>query len=230
MLALTWDHLSELNILPGRNVYRTWPDKISGVMHSRFKCRICHLFRASVHVSTFRATFMYEQFPEVMNMLWIRMLRDNKKNWRRVYKVCWPCTANSLQTDSMWNKGKDPCSRLMGPFWIMQEILLFYDSLTHLSYGLKAFWCLTFLTCWIVCSGPGKKKLPLDHFGSFTTVCTFKINTRIVICPALQSLLLLAHLIRNGSERVVTSAREHLYDLRSLESYHCVGKCFPPLF
>ncbi|XP_021176826.2 clathrin interactor 1a isoform X2 [Fundulus heteroclitus] len=71
-----------------------------------------------------RATFMYEQFPEVMNMLWARMLRDNKKNWRRVYK----------------------------------------------------------------------------------------------------SLLLLAHLIRNGSERVVTSAREHLYDLRSLESYHCVDE------
>ncbi|KAJ3587746.1 hypothetical protein NHX12_011343 [Muraenolepis orangiensis] len=67
-----------------------------------------------------RATFMYEQFPEVMNMLWSRMLRDNKKNWRRVYK----------------------------------------------------------------------------------------------------SLLLLAHLIRNGSERVVTSGREHLYDLRSLESFH----------
>ncbi|XP_071759566.2 clathrin interactor 1a [Centroberyx gerrardi] len=71
-----------------------------------------------------RATFMYEQFPEVMNMLWARMLRDNKKNWRRVYK----------------------------------------------------------------------------------------------------SLLLLAHLIRNGSERVVTSTREHLYDLRSLESYHFVDE------
>ncbi|XP_041846001.1 clathrin interactor 1a isoform X2 [Melanotaenia boesemani] len=71
-----------------------------------------------------RATFMYEQFPEVMNMLWARMLRDNKKNWRRVYKA----------------------------------------------------------------------------------------------------LLLLGHLIRNGSERVVTSAREHLYDLRSLESYHFVDE------
>ncbi|KAK2903933.1 clathrin interactor 1a [Channa argus] len=71
-----------------------------------------------------RATFMYEQFPEVMNMLWARMLRDNKKNWRRVYKA----------------------------------------------------------------------------------------------------LLLLAHLIRNGSERVVTSAREHLYDLRSLQSYHFVDE------
>lgn len=35
-----------------------------------------------------RSTFMYEQFPEVMNMLWTRMLKDNKKNWRRVYKVC----------------------------------------------------------------------------------------------------------------------------------------------
>ncbi|KAG5853474.1 hypothetical protein ANANG_G00073840 [Anguilla anguilla] len=71
-----------------------------------------------------KSTFMYEQFPEVMNMLWSRMLKDNKKNWRRVYK----------------------------------------------------------------------------------------------------SLLLLAYLIRNGSERVVTSAREHIYDLRSIESYHCIGK------
>ncbi|XP_052430728.1 clathrin interactor 1a [Carassius gibelio] len=71
-----------------------------------------------------RATFMYEQFPELMNMLWTRMLKDNKKNWRRVYK----------------------------------------------------------------------------------------------------SLLLLAYLIRNGSERVVTSAREHLYDLRSIESYHHVDE------
>ncbi|KAM8971878.1 clathrin interactor 1 [Pelodytes ibericus] len=71
-----------------------------------------------------KATFMYEQFPELMNMLWQRMLRDNKKNWRRVYK----------------------------------------------------------------------------------------------------SLLLLAYLIRNGSERVVTSAREHIYDLRSLENYHFVDE------
>ncbi|KAL5016921.1 hypothetical protein ScPMuIL_006510 [Solemya velum] len=64
-------------------------------------------------------TFTYEHFPEVMGMLWKRMLHDNKKNWRRVYK----------------------------------------------------------------------------------------------------SLLLLNYLVRNGSERVVTSAREHLYDLRSLETY-----------
>nr|XP_046147782.1 clathrin interactor 1-like [Oncorhynchus gorbuscha] len=70
-----------------------------------------------------KSTFMYEQFPEVMNMLWTRMLRDNKKNWRRVYKA----------------------------------------------------------------------------------------------------LLLLAYLIRNGSERVVTSAREHIYDLRSLENYNFVA-------
>lgn len=64
-------------------------------------------------------TFTYEHFPEVMGMLWKRMLHDNKKNWRRVYK----------------------------------------------------------------------------------------------------SLLLLSYLVRNGSERVVTSSREHLYDLRSLETY-----------
>ena len=34
-----------------------------------------------------------------------------------------------------------------------------------------------------------------------------------------QSLLLLNYLVRNGSERVVTGAREHLYDLRALENY-----------
>lgn len=44
------------------------------------------------------------------------------------------------------------------------------------------------------------------------------------LSPSSQSLLLLAYLIRNGSERVVTSAREHIYDLRSLENYHFVGQ------
>ena len=34
-----------------------------------------------------------------------------------------------------------------------------------------------------------------------------------------QSLLLLTYLVKNGSERVVTSTREHIYDLRSLENY-----------
>jgi hypothetical protein len=34
-----------------------------------------------------------------------------------------------------------------------------------------------------------------------------------------QSLLLLNYLLRNGSERVVTSTREHMYDLRQLEDY-----------
>ncbi|KAH9491911.1 Clathrin interactor 1 [Bulinus truncatus] len=64
-------------------------------------------------------TFTYEHFPEVMGMLWKRMLHDNKKNWRRVYK----------------------------------------------------------------------------------------------------SLILLNYLVKNGSERVVTSTREHIYDLRGLENY-----------
>ncbi|XP_055588044.1 telomere length regulation protein TEL2 homolog isoform X1 [Uranotaenia lowii] len=70
------------------------------------------------------ATFTYEHFPEVMSMLWKRMLQDNKTNWRRTYK----------------------------------------------------------------------------------------------------SLLLLNYLVRNGSERVVTSSREHVYDLRSLESYTFVDE------
>ena len=33
-------------------------------------------------------TFTYEHYPEVMSMLWRRMLFDNKNCWRRVYKVC----------------------------------------------------------------------------------------------------------------------------------------------
>lgn len=40
----------------------------------------------------------------------------------------------------------------------------------------------------------------------------------------LQSLLLLNYLVRNGSERVVTSSREHIYDLRSLENYTCIDE------
>jgi len=32
-------------------------------------------------------TFTYEHYPEVMAMLWRRMLYDNRNNWRRVYKV-----------------------------------------------------------------------------------------------------------------------------------------------
>lgn len=39
-----------------------------------------------------------------------------------------------------------------------------------------------------------------------------------------QSLLLLNYLVKNGSERVVTSTREHLYDLRGLENYTCVDE------
>jgi clathrin interactor 1 len=34
----------------------------------------------------------------------------------------------------------------------------------------------------------------------------------------------LAYLVKNGSERVVTSAREHIYDLRSLENYTFVDE------
>lgn len=39
-----------------------------------------------------------------------------------------------------------------------------------------------------------------------------------------QGLLVLNYLIKNGSERVVTSAREHIYDLRSLENYTFVDE------
>ena len=34
-----------------------------------------------------------------------------------------------------------------------------------------------------------------------------------------QSLLLLTYLVKNGSERVVTNTRDHIYDLRQLENF-----------
>lgn len=36
------------------------------------------------------ATFTYEHFPEVLSMLWKRMLQDSKQHWRRTYKVLSP--------------------------------------------------------------------------------------------------------------------------------------------
>lgn len=35
-----------------------------------------------------------------------------------------------------------------------------------------------------------------------------------------QSLLLLTYLVKNGSERVVTNTRDHIYDLRQLENFN----------
>lgn len=40
----------------------------------------------------------------------------------------------------------------------------------------------------------------------------------------MQALLLLNYLVRNGSERVVTSSREHIYDLRGLENYSFIDE------
>ena len=36
-----------------------------------------------------QATYHYEQFSELMQMLWKRMFHENRDNWRRVYKVLW---------------------------------------------------------------------------------------------------------------------------------------------
>jgi hypothetical protein len=39
-----------------------------------------------------------------------------------------------------------------------------------------------------------------------------------------KSLILLNYLLKNGSEKVVTSSREHLYDLKSLETFAYVDE------
>ena len=44
-------------------------------------------------------------------------------------------------------------------------------------------------------------------------------NTLNILFPLPQALLLLHYLVRNGSERVVASAREHIYDMKPLEEY-----------
>ena len=44
-------------------------------------------------------------------------------------------------------------------------------------------------------------------------------NTLNIKFPLPQALLLLHYLVRNGSERVVASAREHIYDMKPLEEY-----------
>lgn len=50
------------------------------------------------------ATFTYEHFPEVMSMLWKRMLQDNKLNWRRTYKVNidFFCQSKFISTHSIY--------------------------------------------------------------------------------------------------------------------------------
>jgi len=47
----------------------------------------------------------------------------------------------------------------------------------------------------------------------------YSIVSKFVWRYIFQSLLLLNYLLRNGSERVVTSTREHMYDLRQLEDF-----------
>lgn len=44
-------------------------------------------FYGFIMVEIVRYMFMYEYFLEVMFMLWKRMFYENKKNWRRIYKV-----------------------------------------------------------------------------------------------------------------------------------------------
>lgn len=49
-------------------------------------------------------TYQYDAFPEVMSMLWKRMLQDNKNAWRRVYKARTFC-------DTFWYLRRN-CSRI----------------------------------------------------------------------------------------------------------------------
>lgn len=59
-------------------------------------------------------TFTYEHFPEVMGMLWKRMLHDNKKNWRRVYKV-------KIVNSSHWCVARHLRSPLPNAWWTVSH-------------------------------------------------------------------------------------------------------------
>jgi len=47
-------------------------------------------------------TFTYEHYPEVMAMLWRRMLYDNRNNWRRVYKVDFSGSRRAVLEKYIW--------------------------------------------------------------------------------------------------------------------------------
>jgi len=57
-----------------------------------------------------QCTNSYEGFPEVMGSLWKRMLSDNKKSWRRVYKVCFWCFKLIIHDDWLWFFSRLSCS------------------------------------------------------------------------------------------------------------------------
>lgn len=61
---------------------------------------LVHRFLGQMMQEIAQATFTYEQFPEVMGMLWKRMLGE-KKNWRRTYKVIF----HSLCCETEYVKG-----------------------------------------------------------------------------------------------------------------------------
>ena len=57
-----------------------------------------------------------------------------------------------------------------------------------------------------------------DYFFKKTAVSVINIES------CFQSLLVLSYLLKNGSERVVQSARDHLYDMRQLENYQHIDE------
>lgn len=73
-------------------------------------------------------------------------------------------------------------------------------------------------------NAPGKQnQLAKNLQGTAYFVIYFTTKFKALLFT-LQSTLLLNYLVRNGSERVVTSAREHIYDLRSMENYSFIDE------
>ncbi|KAJ4450719.1 hypothetical protein ANN_02149 [Periplaneta americana] len=260
-----------------------------------------------------QGTFTYEHFPEVMTMLWKRMLQDNKKNWRRTYKhgvakeillskyviafceeekqtshYLFPINQATKRAADITDKSELLINKIrrvgvcagdeklespeknrprelliivgdMSQCILRTKIQEFYTVQKEVSTLKKLLklareaiiskvgeknngnsrpgWRVGIALAFYVqgCGfdpGPGRwhlsvlkcdRLMSVDLLACKRTPAGQNSSTSgdadITSAVASISLLLLNYLVRNGSERVVTSAREHIYDLRSLENY-----------
>ena len=100
-----------------------------------------------------------------------------------------------------------------------RELHVYATNTSHYQYALNVQTYMCLPTCISYDSPPSH-----THTHTPTNVCAcshsqYCLLSAVCIFLFLQALLVLNYLILNGSERVVTSAREHIYDMKSLEEY-----------
>ena len=154
-----------------------------------------------------QATFSYEDYPEVMGMLWRRILKDREgKFWRRIYKV-WRTACQQPHSGHCFCPG---CTFHMHPQGNTSVYLCLPHTHTHANTRTHTH----------AHAHARAHTLPLS-------ACLSVFLIRCLLClvsVVAQGLLLLHHLIRNGSTRVIDSARDHVYDLRQLERFNFIDE------